>query len=194
MPAGGSMSASSLAVSAGAASRTSLIYATITMIIMVMFAAPVIGLVAMPALAALLIIVGFGTIKPGRILAVAGAGPLPATVMAITFVLTLIIPLQYAVLIGVGISAILFVAQEASGLELRRINLKGRRAVESTAPAVLPPREVVILQPYGAIFFASAATLNHMLPQPDEHTTSAVVILRLRGADDAGATFLHQVA
>jgi SulP family sulfate permease len=193
MPVGGSMSASSLAVSGGAANRTALVLAAITMALLVLFAAPMIGLVAMPALAALLIVIGFGAVNVRKIRSVAGAGQLPATVMAVTFLLTLLLPLQFAVLVGVGISAVVFVAQQAGGLRLRRIQLERGRAVETSPPATLPAGEVVILQPYGAIFYATAATLREVLPQPDAGTRDAVVILRLRGAEKAGATLLREL-
>ena len=51
-----------------------------------------------------------------------------------------------------------------------------------------------MLQPYGAIFFASAAVLQEQLPEVTTATRHSVVILRIRGADDAGATFIDTLA
>jgi MFS superfamily sulfate permease-like transporter len=42
------------------------------------------------------------------------------TVLAVTFVLTMIVPLRYAVLVGVGLSIVLHVVRQAGGLVLVR--------------------------------------------------------------------------
>ena len=47
-----------------------------------------------------------------------------------------------------------------------------------------------MLQPYGGIFFASAAAFEDLLPDVTEDTDNSVVILRLRGYDDLGSTFM----
>jgi SulP family sulfate permease len=191
MPVGGSMSASSLVSAAGARSRTALLYAGAVMAIVVVVLADAVERVAMPALAGLLIVVGFGTVKPAKVLAVARTGQVPLTVMAMTFVLTLVIPLQYAVLVGVGLSVLLFVIGQSSRLVLRRIEiLDDGRWRETDPPDVLPPGEVVVVQPYGPIFFATASVLREQLPDVADEPTRSVVILRIRGADEAGATML----
>ncbi len=47
-----------------------------------------------------------------------------------------------------------------------------------------------MLQPYGPIFFATASVLRNQMPELTDESRRSVVILRLRGADDAGATLL----
>jgi SulP family sulfate permease len=51
--------------------------------------------------------------------------------------------------------------------------------------------------PYGALFFATASTLLEQMPAVTPDSRNSVVILRIRGADDAGATLidiLHRYA
>jgi sulfate permease, SulP family len=195
MPVGGSMSASSLAVSAGAKSRTALLYAGAVMAVVVLALADAVQRVAMPALAGLLIVVGLGTVKAAKVLAVARTGPVPLSVMAVTLVLTMLIPLQFAVLVGVGISILLFVIGQSSRLVTRRIVFRDDgRVIEVEPPGVLPPGEVVVLQPYGAIFFATASTLLDQMPEVTPDSRRSVVVLRMRGTDDAGATLLDVLA
>ena len=195
MPVGGSMSASSLIVGAGARTRSAMLYAGVVMAIVIMAFASAVELIAMPALAGLLIVVGYSTVKPAKVFAVARTGPVPLTVMSITLVLTMIIPLQYAVLVGVGISVLLFVIRQSSRLITRRIVFRDDgRMMETDPPAVLPAGEVVVIQPYGAIFFATAAVLLDQMPDVTAESHHSVVILRIRGADDAGATLLDVLA
>lgn len=191
MPVGGSMSGSALVVSAGARSRVSLLYAGVVMALVLTFLSSMVERVAMPALAGLLIVVGVATIKPARLRSVARTGPVPLTVMAITFGLTLILPLQYAVLAGVGISVILVVIRQSAHLVTRRLTLREDGKVEeSTPPRILPPSEVVVIQPYGPIFFATATALIEQLPAVGPDSRGSVVILRIRGVDEAGVTML----
>lgn len=192
MPVGGSMSGSSLVTSAGGKSRASLVFAGATMAIVILLLAPVVGYIAMPSLAGLLIVVGIGTIKPARVMSVGRTGTVPLTVMVITLVLTMVIPLQYAVLVGVGFSVILYVAGQSSRLVTKRLAFHPDGRVEQTEPPnEVGADEVIVLQPYGAIFFATADALREQLPDVTPSSRNSVVILRLRGADDAGSTVLE---
>ncbi len=116
IPVGGSMSASAIAVSAGARSRAALLIAAAVMALIVLLLADAVRYIAMPSLAALLIVVGIGTIQPTKILSVARTGHVPLAVMVATLVLTIVIPLQYSVLVGVGMSVLLFVIGQSSRL------------------------------------------------------------------------------
>lgn len=166
VPVGGSMSATSLVVSAGARNRFALLVAAGVMAVVIVLLGDVVEHVAMPALAGLLIVVGVGTIKPAKLLAVARTGPVPLTVMLTTLVLTLLMPLQYAVLVGVGLSVLLFVIGQSSRLVTRRLVLgDDHRVIETNPPARLGDREVVVLQPYGPIFFATASALRSQMPE-----------------------------
>ena len=64
MPVGGSVSASSLNKEAGARSRQSLLFAAIVMAVVIVVFGDAVGYVAMPALAGLLMLIGYRTIKP----------------------------------------------------------------------------------------------------------------------------------
>jgi SulP family sulfate permease len=191
MPVGGSMSASSLMATGGARTRAAAFYAAGVMAVVIVLFGGVIELVAMPSLAGLLIVIGVATIKPERIKSVAKTGTVPLTVMTITFGLTLVVPLQYAVLVGVGISAILFVIQQSTRLVTKRLVFHDDGRVEEIDPPVtVPADEVIVLQPYGALFFATAATLVEQMPTVTPDSRNSAVILRVRGADEAGATLL----
>ena len=107
MPVGGSLSASAANKVAGARSRVSLVIAGLAMAIVILAFGGVIAYIAMPALAGLLMLIGYRTIKRIEIRSVWRTGLVQKAVLAVTFVLTMIIPLQFAVLVGVGLSVIL---------------------------------------------------------------------------------------
>ena len=195
MPVGGSMSATSLNKSAGAKSRLSLLIAGLVMAIVILVFAGLVGYIAMPALAGLLMIVGYRTIKPDDLKAIWKTGRMQQTVMSVTFVLTLAIPLQWAVMVGVGISLILVVVAQSNRITIkRRVMTEPRVFIEEDPPETVPPNEVVILQPYGSLFFASAGVFEKELPNVTSESTNSVVILRLRGRSDLGSTFMDVLA
>ena len=194
MPVGGSSSASALAVAAGARTRLAPIVAALVIALSVLLLGGTVELIAMPALAALLIVVGAGTVRPGRVVAQARIGPVQLVVVTVTLVLTLLVPLQYAVLVGVGLSLILHALRQSSQVKLVQLHLDRRgRMRESPPPAVLAPHEVVVLQPYGSLFFASAEAVERQLPELAETSRESVVILRLRGVDEVGMTVVEML-
>ena len=187
MPVGGSMSASALIVAAGARTRLALFIAAAVMALLILVASGVVSLVAMPALAGLLIVVGMQAIKPARILSVAKTGPLQTTVMGVTFVLTLVIPLQFAVLLGVGLAIILFVAQQSNRLRVRQLEFHADGRLREVDPmAAVPPHDVVVLQPYGNLSYATRPCLRGAAAEGRRDSRGSVVIVRLRGIDELG--------
>jgi sulfate permease, SulP family len=193
VPVGGSMSATAMVREAGARSRAANIVAAVVMALVIVLFADLAGMIAMPALAGLLMLVGYRTLKPDQVHMVWRTGASQAAVMSTTFVLTLLIPLQYAVLVGVGLSVVLYVARQSAKVKVMRWQFEEGSAfpTEVTPPAVLPPGEVVVLTAYGSLFFASAQVVESQLPEVVEGSAGAVVVLRLRGKEDLGSTFIQ---
>ena len=110
----------------------------------------------------------------------------------------MVIPLQYAVLVAVGLSVILHVVRQSNQVTIKRWLLDpDGNLIETDPPAQLPANEVVALQPYGSLFFAAAPVLEAQLPATDGAGRNSVVIIRLRGRTDLGTTFmdvLHRYA
>jgi len=191
MPVGGSLSASSLNKAAGARSRLALVIVAVVMAVVIVAFGSLVGNVAMPALAGLLMLIGYRTIKVADLASVWKTGVVQKVVLVTTFALTMVIPLQYAVLVGVGLSVILHVVRQSNQITIKRrqIDADGH-LVETDPPAELPANEVVVLQPYGSLFFAAAPVFETGLPAPGPASRNSVVILRLRGRSDLGTTFM----
>ena len=191
MAVGGSMSATSLNRAAGARSRIALMIASVVMAVVIIAFAGLVGHIAMPALAGLLMLVGYRTIKLDDLRSVWKTGAVQKAVLATSFALTMVIPLQYAVLAGVGLSVILHVVRQSNQVTIKRWRLDpDGNLIETDPPAQLPAGEVVALQPYGTLFFAAAPVLESQLPAPAAISLNSVVILRLRGRTDLGTTFM----
>ena len=127
MPVGGSMSASALNKAAGAKSRLALVISSAVMAIVILVFAGLVGHIAMPALAGLLIVIGCPDHQAGDLWSVWKTGLSQKVVVTTTFVLTMLIALQYAVLVGVGLSVILHVVRQSNQVTIKRWTFDGRR-------------------------------------------------------------------
>jgi SulP family sulfate permease len=188
MPIGGAMSETAVSLKAGARSRWAGIFSGIFIILAVLLLADGIGYLAMPAIAALLVMAGIEAIKPARIGDVWHSGWEPRVILLSTFVATLLLPVQEAVFMGVALSMLHFLY--ASSVDVRIISmtpLANGSFAEHPAPARLQPGQTVVLAAYGSLHFAAAATLEKKLPAV---APGACVILRLRGLQRAGSTLV----
>jgi SulP family sulfate permease len=191
MPVGGSVSSTSLNIQAGARSRwANFTVGPVIAIVLLLFSG-VIEVVPMTALAALLMIVGVRAVDRHAIAAVWNTGAAPRAIMTITFVGTLIMPIQYAVLLGVAISVVSYVYSASLDVRLvEMVQIPDGRFAEVEPPEQPKSHDVTILNVYGSLFYAGAQVVEQMLPDP-LGTEEAYVVLRLRGRVDVGSTFLE---
>jgi SulP family sulfate permease len=188
MPIGGTMSETAVSLKAGARSRWAGIFSGGFMILAVLLLADVVGHLAMPAIAALLVMAGIEVIKPERIGDVWHSGWEPRVIMLSTFVATLLLPVQEAVFLGVALSMLHYLY--ASSVDVRIVSLTpldNGSFAEHPAPGRLQPEQTVVLAAYGSLHFAAATTLEKKLPAA---APGACVILRLRGVQRAGSTLV----
>ncbi|HKS72445.1 MAG TPA: SulP family inorganic anion transporter [Terriglobales bacterium] len=190
LPVGGSLSATALNVISGANTRWSAILAGFWMAVLVVALPDLVSHVAMPALGALLILAGLGSLKPTEIRSVWNAGWASRLAGGTTFVGTLILPIQAAVGLGVVLSAILYVSQSSTDVSVVELVERPDGRIEERQPGKhLASDTATVLDVYGPLFYAGARKLEDLLPSPRgaEH---AVVILRLRGRKSLGATLI----
>jgi sulfate permease, SulP family len=99
-----------------------------------------------------------------------------------------VLPIQYAVLVGVLISTVQYISSASLDVKVRRLVREGEgRYREEDPPERLPDGEVTILDIYGSIFYAAADVIADKLPDV-RGTRSAVLVLRLRGRGEVGSS------
>jgi len=190
IPGGGSISGTALIMGAGAQSRWANIFAGVFVAVVVLVAAPLVEMVPMPALAALLIVAGFQGLRIPQAITVWNTGKVTAVVMIMTFVATLMVPLQYAVLVGIVLSILLHVFRQSNKVTVTQIVLvPGGLPEERPAPKELPSNQLTLLWVQGSLFFAAAKAVEELLPAVDQ-TDHAVVAIGLRGKSEIGSTFI----
>ena len=193
MPVGGSLSATALNVSTGARTRLANVFLGLIVVVLVLLAGGLVERVAMPCMAAILIYAGWETIKFEEIADVWDIGMASRVVMIITFVATLVLPIHQAVGLGVILSLAHFLYSAA--MSVRVVEMEPQEDgtfLEQPAPAELRSNAVTLLDVYGNVYFAAAYTLEGILPSASKSRRS-VVVLRLRGDEDVGSTFISVI-
>jgi sulfate permease, SulP family len=190
LPAGGSISGTALIMGAGARSRWTNIFAGLFVAAVVLLAAPLVEFVPMPALAALLIVAGFQGLRLPQAVIAWNTSRVARAVMLITFAATLVVSLQYAVLLGVAFSIVLYVVSASNKIKVTEFALQPRGfPLEQDPPLVAPSNRLTLLNLYGSLFFASAGNIEELLPRA-EGSERAVVALIVRGETEVGSTFI----
>ena len=188
MPIGGSVSASALNVSSGARSRWANVYAGVIVAVVLLLFGSTIEKVPMATVAALLIVAAVGSLKPAAILEVWRTNWAARVIMLATLVLTLMLPIVYAVLVGVAISTIQHISSASLDVKIRRLVREAEgRFSEEDPPERVPDRAVTILDIYGSIFYAAADVIADKLPDVRD-AKGAVLVLRLRGRGEVGSS------
>jgi len=189
LPVGGSVGNTALNVAAGARSRWASISSGIWLLLVLVLFGGVVGRVALPTLAAVLIFAAVGSVKPTEITSIFRTGPDSAIALTMTFLSTMFLPIQVAV--GIGVCLSLLLQLRTGAMDLKVVELVPQpngKFVERPPPETLPDEKVTALDVYGSLLFAGSRTLQVLLPDP-AGSTAPVVVLRLRGRTSLGATF-----
>ena len=194
LPVGASLSATALSLLAGAGSRWAAIFAGLWMALIVVAFPQAVLPIAMPALAALLILAGARTLRLREVVSIWHTGWPSRLAIVTTFLAMLSVPIQAAVGIGVALSALLYLTRSSTDVSVvERVERSDGRVEERSVPAELPSDAVTVLHVYGNLFYAGARTLERRLPSPRGARNPAVV-LRLRGHSHAEATLIEVLA
>jgi SulP family sulfate permease len=191
LPLGGSLGGTSILMSAGAKSRWANVFMGLFVAVFVFFFGNQVEKVAVPAIAAVLIVAGFGTYKFEEIKDIWDVSMSSRVVLLATLIATLTLQIQEAVFIGIVLSILDFVytsAQDVQVMEL--VRTEDGDWQEQPAPEALADDRITVLFAWGTHFFASARTFEDLLPKIDT-AQHAVVILRMHGRSRVGSTFIQ---
>mgnify|MGYP001822094394 CR=1 FL=1 len=190
LPLGGSLGGTGLIISTGAQSRWANVFLGVFVGLFVLLFAFMVDLVAMPAIAAILIVVGIEIINREEIGDVWDIDRAKRMIMLVTFLATLTLPVQQAVIIGVLLSTIDYMYSSSKDIQLFALTPSVTGTfVEEPAPAELANNSVTIIFARGSTYFAAARTLQELLPSA-KNAQRAVVIGRMRGTTQIGSTLV----
>ncbi|SIR85045.1 sulfate permease, SulP family [Haladaptatus litoreus] len=193
MPGGGSFSRTGVNVEGGAETRWAAVFSGVVLTAIVIFLGNVVEYIPMAGLAGLLVVIGVeiisnewnDVVQSWRVSKHASAA------MIATFLVAVVMSLELAVFVGVGLSLLLYVVTSATDIELERLVPRGYCHFEArSVPDELPSDDVMILYPRGSLYFASVYALADAVPA-DENATNTILVLRLRGRENLPNTLVN---
>ncbi|MDG5486138.1 SulP family inorganic anion transporter [Mycolicibacterium gadium] len=185
LPTGGSLSRTGVAVSAGAQTRWTGIFAGIWLAALVLVAGSLAELIPMPVIGGLILVIGLELVMGRRddIVLVLRTAPLSAVAMLITFAATTQLPLHTAILIGAITSLVLYCVKAAQSAQLIALRPVGDGWERAPVPAALPNNEVTVLHYAGVGLFAEVPRIDEEWPDVSG-SRNAVVVLSMAALPD----------
>jgi SulP family sulfate permease len=183
MPATGVIARTSTNVRAGARSPIAGIIHALTVLGVMLMAAPLVGHVPLAALAGLLLVVGWHMAELRHWPHILRAGRSDAALLPIAFLLTAFVGVAEAIVVGVVLAMFFFVRRMAEATEVERLG--SDVASEDRLPPI--PAGVEVYDVRGPFFFGAATLIRDL----DAVAPARILILRLGGVPfiDATAAF-----
>jgi len=188
IPGSTSFTRTALLQTAGARTRYAGIFGVAFNVVLFLALAPLARYIPLAALAAVLFVVAGGLVDKERIRRVVRTSRADAAVCASTFAAAMLLPLSYAIYVGIFLN-IGFYLRQAARLHLAEVDV-GPTVEER--PMRAGGGDVVFLQLEGALFFAVADELSDRLTVLASSDTRAVVI-RLKRTHYIDATVLFVI-
>ncbi len=190
LPLGGSLGGTGIVLGTGAKSRWANVFVGLFVGAFVFLFASQVEKVAMPAIAGVLIVIGFQIINREEVGDVWDIAVSKRVTMVATFLATLVLPVQQAILVGIFISFIDYAYSSSEGTELIEIKLnKDNQLIEQAPPQELADNSITVLFSRGNSYFAAMRTLQEKFPDA-KTAQNAVVIFRMRNSSQIGSTFV----
>jgi sulfate permease, SulP family len=183
LPGSGSLTRSAINYQAGAVSRFSGLVTAGTVALVVIFFAPLARFIPKSALAALLLVTAYRLLDWRRLGYALRASRYDAGLVVVTAVAAVFVSVEFSILIGVGISILLFVPR-AARLKGTELVVDHDRVIRGRAPGGIFCGSVVIYDLEGELFFGAAPELDRYFEDIKARVAGGarVVVLRVRRA------------
>jgi len=200
-PSSGSFNRSGANFEAGARTPLAAVFSAGALVLIVLAVAPLAAFIPMASMAAILFLVAWGLIDFHHIATIVRASRAESAVLAATFVATLVMHLEFAVLLGIALSLVLYL-QRTSRPALRSIipdpqsplrRFRERRSGEAECP------QLRLLRIEGSLYFGAVDHvgdyLQRIAEQRPEQKHLLVLSKSMNFVDVAGAELLaHEAA
>lgn len=195
----GSFNRSGLNFEAGAKTPLSAVMAGVLLMGIVLLVAPLAAYLPNAAMAGVLLLVAWGLIDVHHIKKILKASTAEATVMTVTFLSALFLDLEFAILLGVGLSLMAYLIRTSRPYLRERVpdpSLPKRRFNDATHIAQCPQLRMVRID--GSLFFGAvshvAERLREMEHKDREPRNLVIIGSSINLIDVAGAELLVQEA
>ncbi len=195
----GSFNRSGLNFSAGAKTPVAAVLAGGLLMAIVLLVAPLAAYLPNAAMAGILFLVGWGLIDFAHIRGIVRTSRTETLVLATTFVSTLLLELEFAILAGVILSLVIYLSRTSRPWVVSRVpdpSDPKRKFITDRSLPECPQLKIARIE--GSLFFGAIshvnASLRHFERQAPEQKHLAITMQGVNFIDVAGAEFLGQEA
>ena len=192
IPATGAIARTATNIRSGARTPVSGIVHALTLLIILLVAAPLVRFIPLAALAAILFVVAYNMSEWREVRTILKLSNADKTVWLMTFALTVLADLTVAVEIGMLLAALLYIYRVSQTTTVAPVT---DEYIEDGRPHVLQdkllPPYVLVLRIHGPFLFGATEKLSEATVDVD--SLPPVVILRLRNMTAIDATGLHEL-
>ncbi len=179
LPGSGSLTRSAINFQAGASSRMSGIFAAVAVAAMATLLAPWAHYIPKAALAGILLVTAAGLFDSQRLKRACHASRYDAGLVLTTAVAAVVISVEFSILIGVGLSILMFVPR-AARLKATELAVSAERTLRERQPTDPPCSRMLILDLEGEFFFGAAPELDRYLENLSQRVDAGLRIVVLR--------------
>jgi len=183
IPATAAIARTAVNVRAGAGSKLAALSHALFLLAIIMVAAPLVSEIPLAALAGVLLATTVRMVEVSSLSAMARATRADATVLLLTFAITVVFDLVTAVVVGLGVAVVLALRAVARSARMEKIELD--HGDHSREERRLLAEHIVAYRLDGPLFFAAA---HNFLLELTEVTDVRVVILRMARVTTMDAT------
>ena len=162
-----------------------IVHALVLLLIMLFFI-DFAKLIPMSILAGILIVVSFNMSEYKSFISILKGSPYDYSIMLITFILTVLVDLTFAIQIGIVLASLLFMQRMADMDEAKLVKSDDEDDIENYNTL---PKGIAVYEIGGPLFFASAKQYAQQLHNIGRQ--SKIVIIRMRHVGFIDATALH---
>ena len=160
----GSFNRSAVNAEAGARTPVAAILAGTLLMGLVVVVAPLLAYLPMPAMAAILFLVAWGIVDVRQIRTIVRASNADAAVLWATFAATLLFPLDFAIILGVFLSLIIYLRQASRPSVVVRVPDPDKPKRQFSTAGSLPEcPQLAIVRIDGALFFGAVSYVSERL-------------------------------
>jgi SulP family sulfate permease len=182
VPGSSSFARSAVNFQSGAVSQVSSMLSSVVVLLVLLFVTPIFNFIPVAALAAHLIRVGVRMINRHQIRISCRSTRSDAAVFVLTLAACLLLNLDTAIYVGIGIAVALFLQKTSTPTLVEySINESGNLA-ELTDPSKRPQPEISIIHVEGELFFGAADLFQEQVRRLAEDQNIRVFILRMKNA------------
>lgn len=191
LPATGAIARTATNIRSGAVSPISGILHAVWLLIFMLLLAPIIIKVPLAALSAILIMVAWNMAEIKHIKAILKTPKTDILVLFVTFSLTVLVDLNFAIQMGISLASILFISSMMKSVKIRSYNEDEETDDPDSIMKKVVPEGVEVYEVQGPLFFGIVE--NFIDTFTANETATKVFILRLRYVPMIDAAGLHAI-